>query len=73
MLKLFNDEVNRPLFSVIYSFSGIDSMGRWFACLNYFRLAARILLYASSNRQDNTYHGFITPVVEHWPEQEIVQ
>ena len=23
-----------------------------------FRLAARVLLYASSHRQDNTYHGF---------------
>ena len=23
----------------------------------YFRLAARVLLYASSHRQDNTYHG----------------
>ena len=24
----------------------------------YFRLAARVLLYASSHRQDNTYYGF---------------
>ena len=23
----------------------------------FFRLAARVLLYASSHRQDNTYHG----------------
>ena len=32
----------------------------------YFRLVARDLLYASSNRQDNTYHAFVIPVVEHW-------
>ena len=38
-----------------------------------FRLAARVLLYASSHRQDNTYHGFVTPVVEHWLEREITQ
>ena len=31
-----------------------------------FRLAARVLLYALSHRQDNTYTAFITPVVEHW-------
>ena len=31
-----------------------------------FWLAARVLLYASSHRQDNTYHSFVTPVVEHW-------
>ena len=39
-----------------------------------FRLAARVLLYASSHRQDNTYYGlFFTPVVEHWLEREIAQ
>ena len=32
-----------------------------------FRLAARVLLYASSHRQDGT------PVVEHWLEREIAQ
>ena len=37
-----------------------------------FRLAARMLLYAPSNRQDNTYQGFVTPVVERWLEREIV-
>ena len=36
-----------------------------------FRLTARVLLYASSHRQDNTYHSLFTPVVEHWLEQEI--
>ena len=35
-----------------------------------FRLAARVLLYASSHRQDNTYH---IPVVEHWLERKIAQ
>ena len=39
-----------------------------------FRLAARILLYASSHRQDNTYHILCyKPVVEHWLEREIAQ
>ena len=38
-----------------------------------FRLAARVLLYAPSHRQDITYHGFVTPVVEHWLEREIAQ
>ena len=38
-----------------------------------FRLAARVILYASSHRQDNTYHGFVTHVVEHWLIQEIAQ
>ena len=38
-----------------------------------FRLAARVLLYAPSHRQDSTYHGLITPVVEHWLEREIAQ
>ena len=37
-----------------------------------FRLAARVLLYASSYRQDGTYHtAFVTPVVDHWLEREI--
>ena len=27
----------------------------------YFRLAARVLLYASSHRHDNTYHGLCYP------------
>ena len=29
-----------------------------------FRLTARVLLYAPSDRQDST--SFVTPVVEHW-------
>ena len=32
----------------------------------YFRVTARVILYAPSHRQDSTYHGFVTPVVEHW-------
>ena len=40
--------------------------------LVYFRLAVRVLLYASSHIQDNTYQ-FGTPVVEHWLEREIAQ
>ena len=31
-----------------------------------YQLTARVLLYAPSHRQDITYHGFVTPVVEHW-------
>ena len=27
----------------------------------------------SQQRQDNTYHGFVIPVVEHWLEREIAQ
>ena len=36
-----------------------------------FQLAANGLLYAPSQRQDNT--AFVTPVVEHWLEREIAQ
>ena len=32
-----------------------------------------LFLYAPSHRQDSTYHGFVTPVVEHWLEREIAQ
>ena len=38
-----------------------------------YRLTARVILYAPSQRQDNTYHGFVTPVVQHWLEREIAQ
>ena len=38
-----------------------------------FRLAASVILYASSHRQDNTYHFVLTPVVEHWLEREIAK
>ena len=38
-----------------------------------YRLTARVLLYAPSHRQDSTYTAFVTPVVEHWLEQEIAQ
>ena len=37
-----------------------------------FQLAARVLLYAPSHRQDSTYHS-LCPVVEHWLEWEIAQ
>ena len=40
-----------------------------------FQLAARVLLYASSHRQDNTYQDlwYTSPVMEHWLEREIAQ
>ena len=38
-----------------------------------YRLAARVLLYAPSHRQDNTYHGLCYTSVEHWLEREIAQ
>ena len=34
-----------------------------------YRLTAMVLLYAPSHRQDNTYRGRYTPVVEHWLER----
>ena len=38
-----------------------------------FRLAARwVFLDALSHRQDNTFYGFVAPVVEYWLD-EIVQ
>ena len=37
-----------------------------------FRLAARVLLYAPSHRQDSTYHG-LTHVLEHWLKRELAQ
>ena len=38
-----------------------------------FRLVARVLLYAPTHRQDNTYHSPVAPVVEIWLEREIAQ
>ena len=39
-----------------------------------FRLAARVILYAPSHRQEITHTtAFVTPVVEHWLEREIAQ
>ena len=38
-----------------------------------FWLAARVLLYASSHRQDNTSTAFVSQVVEHWLQWEIAQ
>ena len=36
-----------------------------------YRLTARVLLYAPSHRQDNTYHGLCYTSREHWLEREI--
>ena len=38
-----------------------------------FRLAARVLLYAPSHRQDNTTTAFVTPFVEYWLDRELAQ
>ena len=39
-----------------------------------FQLAAKVLLYAPSHRQDNTYYSLCyKPVMEHWLEREIAQ
>ena len=38
-----------------------------------FQLAARILLHATSHRQDSTNHGFVMPVMEHWLGRAIAQ
>ena len=45
---------------------------RHYICYS-FRLAARILLYASSHRHDNATTAVVTPVMEHWLEREIAQ
>ena len=37
-----------------------------------FRLAARVLLYAPSTDRITHTMAFVTPVVEHWLEREIV-
>ena len=46
---------------------------RWSHIEFSFRLTARVLLYASSHRQDNTYHSLCYAVVEHWLEREVAQ
>ena len=63
----YNDALNR--FSLrLY---GVEHMVK---DIGYsFRLAARVLLYAPPHRQDSTYHGLFTPVVEDWLEREIAQ
>ena len=38
-----------------------------------YRLTSRVLLYAPSHRQDNTYHGLCYTSLEHWLEREIAQ
>ena len=69
---LFNDTLN-TFYLRLYGVSHIvkdhsdSDRGNPLPHIGYsFRLAARVLLYASSHRQDNTYHSFVTPVVEHW-------
>ena len=37
----------------------------------FFRLTARVLLYATSHRQDSTYHGLL--LHQHWLERETAQ
>ena len=39
----------------------------------HFRLAARVLLYAPSNKQLTHTTAFGTPVVEHWLQREMAQ
>ena len=38
-----------------------------------YRLTTRVLLYAPSHKQDNTYHGLCYTSREHWLEREIAQ
>ena len=60
---LFNDALNTfyiRLYSVKHMVKDHSDNERGTSCrhMGYsFRLAARVLLYASSHRQDNTYHG----------------
>ena len=63
-IVLFNDTLNTfylPLCGVKHMVKDhSDSEREETRCLHigyYFRLAARVLSYASSHRQDNTYHG----------------
>ena len=54
-----------------------DALNTFYLRLYSLRLAARVLLHASSHIQDNTYRithttAFVTPVVQHWLEREIV-
>ena len=55
---LFNDALNT--FYLIWPLSGVGHMVKDYSDSERgysFRLSARVLLYASSHRQDNTYHG----------------
>ena len=60
---LFNDALNTfylRLYGVGHMVKDHSDSERGTRCLHIgypFRLAARVLLYASSHRQDNTYHG----------------
>ena len=60
----FNDALNTfyiPLYGVRHMVKDHSDSKRGTRCCHIgysFRLAARVLLYAPSHRQDNTYHGF---------------
>ena len=72
---LFNDALN-TFYLRLYSVRTTHIVREETRCrhMGYsFRLTARVLLYAPSHRQDSTYHGHVTPVVEHWLEREIAQ
>ena len=38
-----------------------------------FPISSKGSFNASSHRQNSTYHGFVTPIGEHWLEREIAQ
>ena len=54
---LFNDALNTFLFTVIRTILIVRKETRYRHIGYSFRLAARVLLYAPSHRQDNTYYG----------------
>ena len=73
---LFNDALNTfylRLYGVTHMVKHHSDSEREETCCRHmgysFWLAARVLLYASSHRQDNT--AFVTPVVEYWLEWQI--
>ena len=60
---LLNDTLNTfylRLYGVTHMVKDHSDSERWETCCHHmgysFQLAARVLLYASSHRQDNTYH-----------------
>ena len=72
---LFNDALNTfylRLYGVRHMVKDHSDSERGNSLLPHgfsFRLAARVVLYASSHRQDNTTSAFVTPVVGHWLER----
>ena len=71
---LFNEALNTfylRLYCVRHMVKDHSESGRHLGY--YFRLTSRVILYAPSHRQDNTYHGLCYTVVEHWLEREIAQ